>query len=651
MTVYDSRGREIKFAERRPVLEGEVGWANPRQITSGQDTSHAPVLNHDRNVRTRGIDVYDSMTLDDQVKAALSLKKLAVVSSGWEVVSPEDEDEDYPAIEVVREQLERVRVENVVVNVMTALDFGYSVSELVWDVSGRSVALAAVKTRHPRDIEFAVDVHGNVKHVVQTTGDKIRADIPLEKVVLWVNDQRFDNPYGRPDLAGAFRPWKVKDDLQKWFPTYLERFGSPPLFALFNNTAFTEGQVSALKTVLKSLQNSTSGVIGRRDPGDLELWTPKGVTEHSQVFKVALDYYDMCIARALLMPGLIGATGDQTEGSLARSQVHYDVFMLVVENLRKQMAVDVVQRQIVERIVALNFPSGTKAPIFRWLPSEEEDNATRFELWSKLVAGGVVKNQPEDEIHIRATLEMPSVEEDREEEGETPSVEDEETSSTEEMAEQPRASKGSPIGGQWVSKGGGGLSTTPPKVQVRLTRTSKVAFDGAQREPGEKLSKLETGELGEAIAVEFLKSQGHADAGLLNGEFNNFPVDLVHDHEVLEVKTGLASNSRSAHQWRATIGQPGPKESAWLKSVSPEEKSAWNARKSEMILERKQAVVSSFSDAAGRKVKGKTLGVILDTKSKVADVYVLDGFHSRVGWNSDTARNGYVGSYQYAVGA
>ena len=178
-----------------------------------------------------------------------------------------------------------------------------------------------------------------------------------------------------------------------------------------------------------------------------------------------------------------------------------------------------------------------------------------------------------------------------------------------------------------------GPTNAPSKGQVVNTR--------------KKPSKLQTGELGEKIVAEHFRRNGINDVRSINVGRKNAPVDLVGDHTAIEVKTGLVSNSKDAQQWRATIGQPGPAEAAWLKTASREDKAAWNAQKSADILDRKNKELSALSDELGVKMKAKTVGVIIHPDKRRADLYVFDGFHHRIGWNSADAKHAYVGTYSY----
>lgn len=196
-------------------------------------------------------------------------------------------------------------------------------------------------------------------------------------------------------------------------------------------------------------------------------------------------------------------------------------------------------------------------------------------------------------------------------------------------------------GSGWHREAGHISHKTP---QTALTKSKEKAFGSKCTK---ELSKLETGALGEHLATLYLKSQGASDARSLNVKGNNFAVDLIQDHHVYEMKAGLASNGKSAQHWRATIGQPGTKEAEWLSRASDKAKAAWNERKSQEILDRKNAAVRQVSKEVGRKVQGNTIGLIINPTSRTVDVHVFKGFHSRIPWGSEQAQSGYKGSFKY----
>lgn len=182
---------------------------------------------------------------------------------------------------------------------------------------------------------------------------------------------------------------------------------------------------------------------------------------------------------------------------------------------------------------------------------------------------------------------------------------------------------------------------------LSLTPLDQPGWKGEPQDLDTSMSKLETGELGEQIAVSWLRQQGFEDADSLNTNGNNFPVDLAHNHEVVEVKAGLASNSERAQQWRSTIGEPGIKEKVWLTTIDDATKLAWGDQKRAAILARKQDILDNFSSESGKSVTGKTATVIINPDTNTADLFMFDGFHGRIGWKSSQADEGYVGTFKY----
>jgi capsid protein len=187
-----------------------------------------------------------------------------------------------------------------------------------------------------------------------------------------------------------------------------------------------------------------------------------------------------------------------------------------------------------------------------------------------------------------------------------------------------------------------------PDRPVKLTKVSQRAFTGEPIATKTQLGKSTTGKLGENIIIQYCRQiKGKKDARHLNLDRNNFPIDLVQDHESIEVKAGLVSNRSDAQRWRLTIGEPGKKEKEWLAQASEKQKAAWNSRKQQAIIERKAKCLKNLSKELGKPVKAKTMTVIINPDTKTADIYEFDGWHERIGWKSEEAKAAYVGSVKY----
>ena len=188
---------------------------------------------------------------------------------------------------------------------------------------------------------------------------------------------------------------------------------------------------------------------------------------------------------------------------------------------------------------------------------------------------------------------------------------------------------------------------TSHQSSVKIKPTKTRAFTGQPVAVKNQISKQAAGKIGEAVVLAWLHAQGLKDARHMNLERNNFPIDLVQDHAVIEVKTGNVANSVKAQQWRLTIGEPGKAEKEMLAKMPDEEKAAWNAKKQDMIHERKARALADLSKKLGKPVKSKTITCLINPDTKTVDIYEFEGWHDRIGWNSPEAKKSYKGSVSY----
>jgi len=425
-----------------PLYDPRIGWLqyNPSLL-----------------VQKKGLEIYDAMRRDDQIKAALQFKKLAVLASGWEVKVPDEVPKDYEPKQFVEDVLTHLDtpLDEVLRHSLGALDYGYSIQEKIYHIdqdeyAGRLV-IKDIRSKKPHSFGFAIDEFGNMleKGLVQIgrfqlgnqpptqSGEVV---LPPHKFLIYTHQFEFGNYYGVSDLEAAYRPWWIKENAYKWLAQLLQRLGIPPVLAKYDSDTITGAAVDALKQIVQNLQGATAGVIPvPGGPSNLEFWTPELANNIPNVFAPALDAFNRDIARAILMPGLLGMTPDQQQGSFARARVQFDVFMLVIEQLRAQIE-QLVQRDVVQDLVNLNFPPAAIEefgyPEFKFLPLTDEVRLELLTTWSGLVTAGVVTKSSEDEDHIRQLLKFPNKQDtltDQEEDEIEDEIEDKEDEPGEEI--------------------------------------------------------------------------------------------------------------------------------------------------------------------------------------------------------------------------
>lgn len=400
-----------------PELRSESALADPYHLFK---FSSMTTYNPSALIGQRGYKIINKMRLDEQIKAALQLKKHAVVAPGWRVRSPKNRPDDWAPTVAVRRMISGMRpsIGKALSGVMSALDYGFSVTEQMWteDYSG-ALLISSLRTKKPDFFTFDINEYGETLAIKQLIAGREGMKLPMEKFIVYTHGEDFvGNPYGVSDLEAAYRPWWSKDMAFRWMAMYLERFGIPPIFA-FYKPDMSPAQVTALQQVLTTIQSGTAGVIPRATKDSVELWTPEnqgGGFRVDRTFIPAIDFYDRRIALSILLPGLLGFSPEQASGSMARSRVHFDVFMLVVDAIRLDLQEEVVNDRIVDPMLLLNFGEmdPEDRPRFEFLPVNDSVRTDIMTAWTEQVAAGTVRSGPQDEAHIRQSLEFPEMSDD-----------------------------------------------------------------------------------------------------------------------------------------------------------------------------------------------------------------------------------------------
>lgn len=396
----------------RADMQRALAYVDPSRLLAGWN-----VLPYNPSwlVTRKGLQIFDQMKRDEQVKAALKFKKDSVLASGWEVVSPGDQEEDWEVTRFVKDTLTMMPGgwNAVLLDILTALDYGHAVLERVYaeqevgEWKGKLV-LSRAQGVKPHYIDFVVDEFGVLQGLQQHTVNMKAEALPPAKFIRYTHAMEFGNFYGVSDLEAAYRPWWVKENAYKWLAVTLERYGMAPLFAFYDPNSYQGGMVEELKKVVKGVQNATLGVIPRASKDALELWSQDLNKGSSELFLLALDRFDQHIARAILVPDLIGMSSNTGQtGSLARSSVNAESFFRVVKQLQDSVSDTVMNAQVIPQICDLNFPGLQSYPVFKFMPFTDDKRLEIITTWTGLVGASVVNKIEDDEVHIRKVLGFP----------------------------------------------------------------------------------------------------------------------------------------------------------------------------------------------------------------------------------------------------
>lgn len=388
-------------------------------------------FNPDSLVGRKGLIVYDKMRVDDTVKSSLILKKYAVLAPNFRIVPATDDAQDIEIANYLEYCFEHMEgsIYDSILQILTALDFGYSITEINFDTFQEGefagmVGLKSLKTKYPHYYEFEVDQYSNIKKnglIYNVGGDQKK--LPLDKFVIYSYQKEFGNPYGNSDLRCAYRGYWSKDVLIKFWNIYLERFAMPTVVGQYASN--DSSSVNNLRNILDNLSAKTS--ISHR-MGEFDLKLLESSRNSTQEYQAALNFYNKMIARSILIPDRLFAEGET--GAYAQSKIHFDVFLWVVEKLRQDIEEIVMKEQLVKRLISYNFKNVKKLPSFKFNPLTDEQKLALNNMFIDAVSKGVITKNDEDENYIRESLNFPlkneTSEKDVEDEGQqTPEPEPE----------------------------------------------------------------------------------------------------------------------------------------------------------------------------------------------------------------------------------
>jgi SPP1 gp7 family putative phage head morphogenesis protein len=388
-----------------PQPQNDVATYERASITLG------PRYNPDDLVGRKGLKIYQTMRLDEQVKAVMNFKRDAITARGWsfkyEDTSNLSEKERTKRCQVFEQIVCRMRGSFVdALNlVATGRDFGCSLTEKIYsDVTidkQTYVGISEFRGRDPSSFEFYTDDYGTLTKVTQRVPFR-QTDVDMSRVIHYVHSPEFDPYYGRSDLREAYRSWYAKDALVKLWLLYLEKMAGGFVVAKRTDEStlqYGTPEYVSLQEVLRNL-HATAGIIPPKGV-EIEVHWPVA----TDAYEKALVFHDLAIAKALLVPNLLGISHTGQTGAFAQSQTQLEAFFWTL-NADASRLESCLNEQLFRDLGDQNFGDG-EYPQFCFKPASVEHIKWMVETWTKLISGKAVIATEADEAHIRKLMEMP----------------------------------------------------------------------------------------------------------------------------------------------------------------------------------------------------------------------------------------------------
>jgi len=311
----------------------------------------------------RGLEIYEDLLRDPQVRSNLQTRKLAVVGREWEVLPATDKKQDVKVAEFVKEVLLNFNYDASRQALLSGIVLGFKPAEVMWEYSEGDVWVKDIIGRSSRRFVF-----GKKRELRLLTYQNMieGEELPDKKFIVFRNISDNGSPYG--DGLGSSLYWPVwfKKNAIKFWMIFADKFGSPTAVGKYP-AGTTKDQQDALLRALEAIQQESAIKI----PDTMMIELLEAARQGS-----INTYHDLCnfmnadISKVLLGQTLTTEVGDK--GSYAASKTHNDVRQDYIKADADALC-ETQNNSLIKWIVDYNFPDVKKYPKV-WIRTDEEED-------------------------------------------------------------------------------------------------------------------------------------------------------------------------------------------------------------------------------------------------------------------------------------
>ncbi len=334
----------------------------------------------DQGIVNRQAELFEEMEeKDSHLSALLHTRKLAVAGLAYDILPASDNKEDIEIAEKAKEMFNSIEhLEELIPNILDGIGKGYSVNELIWELSEGDVRVKEIRYLHPKRFTFYTKERIlNIPRIL-TKEEPVNGEKLLENKFLYF---RHHARSGTVSRTGLLRPiaylYLFKNHNIKNWIVFNELFSVPARIGKYHAGA-TEHEIEVLKKAVFNLGSDAAAVISdstliefveARQRGDIATFS--GLTDYCDrsMSKVILGHTSNADATA-------GRLGTDTEARDIREDL-LQADSVAVENL--------IRTQLFTPWVRFQFGDNKKAPLFKLHYEKEEDLERLARIYSSLI--------------------------------------------------------------------------------------------------------------------------------------------------------------------------------------------------------------------------------------------------------------------------
>ena len=374
--------------------------------------------NPDDLITRKGWDVYKKMMHDEQVKAVVRFHRDAVTGREWSFTDHKSlsDAENERRRDILTAMLDKLpgSFKTKLDMVMSSLYNGFSLVEKTYDlceIDGITwMGVKSLKLKPFDTFYFNLDDYGNLESLEQQVMSQ-RKEIPLSKFIHHVQNADVHEYYGQSELREAYRAWWSKDTTLLLQNIWLERSAAGFVWAQPSSGATLtrkSAEYNDLLAVLRNVRSNSAMLIPKNI--DFNVVHPND----TQAFERAVQGHDKAIAKALLMPNLLGLSEQGPNGSRALGDTQMEAFLWMLDAEAKNLE-ETINEQLFADLARYNFPDGLW-PRYTLHDLSEKKTMEILDKWQALVNGKAITPTEQDEAHVRQQLRFPVKDDDDEDE-------------------------------------------------------------------------------------------------------------------------------------------------------------------------------------------------------------------------------------------
>ena len=338
-----------KAAQVPSVLFSKIS-SNPDNQNNPMGNNYIDLIYERDYKKIRHYKDYREMMKDPQVKVGLSILQMFFMSREFHVTpAPEDQDiidtakaagtktQNQLCAEFIEDQLlnnNNTPFRNVRKNIYTALPYGFSAQEFVYELTPEGlIGIKGMYPIHRKTLDhrsaFKFDDNDELISLNQQFLVGPINSIPIEKVLLYSFDSEFNDPHGNSFLDEIYDNVYMKRKNLKGLAIFIEKHASPFLLGKVSQAKFKDKMREQMEEVSEGRTQMTVGV-----DDDISIMES---SKDGSAFFTSVQYHDNTIFKRMFIGTLMmGQMNDS--GSLSQSQTQIEITRMLLDGVHEEIA-------------------------------------------------------------------------------------------------------------------------------------------------------------------------------------------------------------------------------------------------------------------------------------------------------------------------